>query len=215
MTCRAQIPRRELWLAALARQPATGGRGAKLKIGLNMKQISRYHPLLVMLHWVLAVLIIAELSLGFFGLAATPNSDPGKVGILRVHMMGGVLILALMVFRFIVRMRTPRPADATTGYPLLDRIAPISHYGFYVLLLMMVGTGFATAIIAGLGEIVFGSSGAPLPPTLMTYPAFVAHIFFAMLLSGLVILHVLDAHPSSYSHQRCFTTRSYGEGNRG
>jgi len=88
-------------------------------------------------------------------LAATPNSDPRKIGILRVHMMGGVLILALMVFRFIVRMRTSRPADATTGYPLLDRIAPISHYGFYVLVPMMVGTGFATAIIAGLGEIVF------------------------------------------------------------
>ena len=29
-----------------------------------------------------------------------------------------------MVIRFIVRMRTSRPADATTGYPLLDRIAP-------------------------------------------------------------------------------------------
>jgi len=36
-----------------------------------MKQITRYHPLRVTLHWVLAVLIIAELSLGFFGLAAT------------------------------------------------------------------------------------------------------------------------------------------------
>src|SRR5262245_5170178 len=158
-----------------------------------MNQISRYHPLLVTLHWVLAGLIIAELTLGFFGLAATPNSDPRKIGILRLHMMGGVLILALMIFRFIVRMRTSRPAGATTGYPLLDRIAPISHYGFYVLVLMMVGSGFATAIIAGLGDIVFGSSGAPLPPTLMTYPALVAHIFFAMLLCGFVILHVLAA----------------------
>jgi cytochrome b561 len=62
-----------------------------------------------------------------------------------------------------------------------------------VLVLMMVGTGFASAIAAGLGEIVFGSSGNPLPPNLMTYPAFVAHILFAMLLSGLVILHALAA----------------------
>src|SRR5262249_15379057 len=157
-----------------------------------MKQISRYHPLLVTLHWVLAVLIIAELMLGFFGLAATPGFDPRKIGMLRVHMMGGVLIPALMVFRFIVRMRTSRPADATTVSasrshrthlpPLLLRAGP-----------MMVGIGFATAIIAGLGEIVFGASGVPLPPTLMTYPAFVAHIFFAMLLSGFVILHVLAA----------------------
>jgi cytochrome b561 len=155
-----------------------------------MKQIARYHPLLVALHWVLAALIIAELSLGFFGLAATPSSEPGKIGILRVHMMGGVLILALMVFRFIVRMRTSRPPAATTGFPLLDRMVPITHYGFYVLVLMMVGSGFATAIA---GEIVFGSSGAPLPPMLMTYPPFVAHVFFAVLLAGFVVLHVLAA----------------------
>ena len=158
-----------------------------------MKQVSRYHPLLVTLHWVLAVLIIAQLTLGFFGLAATPHSDPQKIGILRVHMAGGMLILGLMVIRFIVRMRTSRPADATTGHPVLDRIAPISHYGFYVLVLLMVGSGFATAILAGLGEIVFGPSGAPLPRTLTIYPTFVAHVFFAALLVGLIVLHVLAA----------------------
>jgi cytochrome b561 len=54
----------------------------------KMKQVSRYHPLLVTLHWVLAVLIIAALAVGFFRLAATPNSDPQKIGVLRVHMAG-------------------------------------------------------------------------------------------------------------------------------
>jgi len=98
-----------------------------------------------------------------------------------------------MVIRFIVRMRTSRPAAATTGHPLLDRIAPISHYGSYVLVLLIVGTGFATAIPAGLGEIVFGPSGAPLPPTLMIYPTFVAHVFSATLLVGFIVLHVLGA----------------------
>ena len=66
-----------------------------------MPPVSRYHPLLVALHWVLAFLIIAALTLGFFGLAATPNSDPQKIAILRVHMAGGMLILALMGIRFI------------------------------------------------------------------------------------------------------------------
>src|SRR5438046_2240963 len=144
-----------------------------------MKHVSRYHPLLVALHWVLAVLIIAQLTLGFFALAATPNSNPQKIGLLRLHMAGGALILALMLIRFIVRMRTSRPADATTGYPLLDRLAPISHYGFYVLVLLMAGTGFATAILSGLNIIVFGPSGAALPPALTIYPTFIAHVFFA------------------------------------
>jgi cytochrome b561 len=160
---------------------------------LKMKYVSRYHPLLVTLHWVLAFLIIAALTLGFFGLAATPNSDPQKIGVLRVHMAGGMLILVLTGIRFIIRMRTSRPADATTGYPLLDRIAPISHYGFYVLVLLMVGTGYTTGILAGLPAIVFGGSGAPLPPTFMIYPTWVAHGYIATLLVGLIILHVLAA----------------------
>jgi cytochrome b561 len=70
------------------------------------------------------------LALGFFGLAATPNADPGKIDILRVHMEGGMLILALMVVRFIVRLQTARPDGATTGHPFLDRIAPITHADF-------------------------------------------------------------------------------------
>ena len=56
-----------------------------------MKQVSRYHPLLVSLHWVLAVLIITALAMGFFVLAAMPNVDPQKIGVLRVHMAGGML----------------------------------------------------------------------------------------------------------------------------
>jgi cytochrome b561 len=158
-----------------------------------MKQVSRYHPLLVALHWLLAVLIIAALIAGFFALAAMPNSDPEKIGVLRQHMAGGMLILALMVIHFIVRMLTARPAAATTGYPLLDRIAPITHYGFYILILLMAGTGFATALLAGLPEIVFAGSGAPLPSTFTIYPTRVAHGYIAMLLVGLITLHVLAA----------------------
>jgi cytochrome b561 len=159
----------------------------------EIKHVSRYHPLLVALHWVLAVLLIAALIAGFFGLAATPNSDPRKIDALRAHMAGGMLILALMGIRFIVRMRTSRPANATTGHPLLDRIAPISHYGFYVLVLLMAGTGYTTAILAGLPAIVFAGSGAPLPPSFLIYPTRVAHGYIATLFAGFIVLHVLAA----------------------
>ena len=73
-----------------------------------MYQVSRYHPLLVTLHWVLAVLMVAALAVGFLGLAPTPNSDSQKIGVLRVHMAGGMLILVLMGIRFIVRMCASR-----------------------------------------------------------------------------------------------------------
>jgi len=158
-----------------------------------MKQVARYHPLLVALHWLLAFLIIAALFAGFFLLAAMPNSDPQKIRVLLVHMAAGMTILALMVVRFIVRMLTSRPAPATTGHPLPDRIAPITHYGFYVLVLLMVGTGYATAILAGLNRIVFQGSGEPLPESFAAYPTFIAHGYIALLLAGFIVLHVLAA----------------------
>jgi cytochrome b561 len=155
--------------------------------------VSRYHPLLVTLHWLLAVLIVAMLCVGFLLAASMPNTDPQKIGVLLLHMAGGMLVLALMVVRFIVRMRISRPANATTGYPLLDRLAPITHYGFYVLVLLMAATGYATAILAGLNRSVFQGSGDPLPPHFSVYPSFVAHGMLAALLAGLIILHVLAA----------------------
>jgi len=155
--------------------------------------VSRYHPLLVVLHWLLAVLILAMLGVGFFKLATMPNTDPEKIRILLIHMSLGMLILALMAVRFILRMCTARPADATTSHPHLDRIAPVIHYGFYVLVVLMAGTGLATAILAGLNRSVFQGSGEPLPPNFATYPTFVAHGTLALLLAGFIILHLLAA----------------------
>ena len=155
-------------------------------------QVSRYHPLLVTLHWLLALLIIGALTVGFW-LASTPNADPEKIGVLRLHMSVGMLILALMVVRFGVRTLTSRPPPATTGSPLLDRIAPITHYGFYVLVVLMVVSGYATGVLAGLPAIVFGHSGAPLPADFMVYPTFLAHGAIALLLVGAILLHVLAA----------------------
>jgi cytochrome b561 len=155
--------------------------------------VSRYHPLLVALHWLLAVLIIAMLCVGFFKLATMPNNDPGKIGILLIHMSLGMSILALMAIRLIVRLATARPAAAATGHPLLDRIAPVTHYGFYVLVFLMAATGLATAILAGLNRSVFQGTGEPLPPSFAAYPSFVAHYFVALLLAGLIVLHLAAA----------------------
>jgi cytochrome b561 len=111
--------------------------------------VLRFHPLLVTLHWLVAALIIALLCIGFFLATAMSNSDPQKPTLLMWHMAGGMFVAVLMTLRLAVRLLTSRPADATTGYPRLDRIAKLTHYGFYVLVFLMAGTGLATAILAG------------------------------------------------------------------
>src|SRR5262249_21315603 len=94
-------------------------------------QVSRYHPLLVALHWFLAVLIFAALALGALVMAKMPNTEPMKIEALRSHMAGGGAILLLMLVRLFVRTRTTHPAAASAGHPALDRLAWLSHRLFY------------------------------------------------------------------------------------
>jgi cytochrome b561 len=158
-----------------------------------MKTVSRYHPLLVALHWLLAVMITGSLLVGFFVLAATPNTDPAKLDLLELHMAGGMTILLLMAIRLAVRWRTAKPAAATIGNAFADRLAPVTHYGFYVLVFLMVVTGYTTGILAGLNRSVFARSGEPLPADFADYPTFVAHGLLAGILAGFVALHVFAA----------------------
>jgi len=153
----------------------------------------RYHPALVALHWLLAAFIVGALVLGMFVLKTIPNSSPGKIEALRAHMIGGAAILALMIARLVVRLATARPEPATIGSPILDRIARISRLAFYGLVAGMVATGLATAVLAGLPDIVFGASGAPLPESFAIFPTRVIHGVLAKLLVTLIFVHASAA----------------------
>jgi len=157
-----------------------------------MPQFLRYHPLLVILHWLLAVLIIAALALGALVMVNIPNSDPMKIEALRSHMAGGAVILLLMLARLLVRSRTAHPAPAATGHSLLDWLAWGSHRLFYGAVIVMAGSGIVMAVQTGLPEIVFGGHGT-LPADFWVYPLRTVHYLTSRVLIGLIALHIAGA----------------------
>jgi cytochrome b561 len=151
---------------------------------------SRYQPVLVALHWLLALLIIGLLCLGFFVLADMPNTDPKKLDILVWHMSGGMFVLVLMILRLIVRRWSARPAAATTGSPVLDRLASMAHGTLYVIVFLMIASGWTTGwLISG----AFQPHGEPLPKTFDALPSFQVHSVLATLLAILIAAHVAAA----------------------
>jgi cytochrome b561 len=62
-----------------------------------------------------------------------------------------------------------------------------------LLIFAMVGTGLATALLAGVLPIVYGGSVPPLPPTFLVYDARVAHGIIAWGMVAFVALHVTGA----------------------
>jgi cytochrome b561 len=159
---------------------------------ISSHQVSRYHPLLVALHWVLAFLITAALALGALVMVHIPNSDPLKLEALRSHMAGGVVILLLMLVRLFVRARTAHPATASTGNAALDRLARASHRMFYGAVLVMAGSGIVMALQTGLPAVLLAGDGT-LPADFWDYPARTVHYGASRVLIGLIALHVAGA----------------------
>jgi cytochrome b561 len=153
---------------------------------------ARYHTALVILHWLLAVLLIVALAIGTFALKTVPNSSPDKIDALRGHMIAGGLILVLTLVRLVVRLKTTHPAPATTGFALLDRLAPATHWALYLLVLLMAGSGVAMSVLAGLPGIVFGGVGT-LPVNFDALPPRAVHGIVAKLLMLFIAMHFAAA----------------------
>ena len=148
----------------------------------------RYRPLQVSLHWLVVILVFALFIVGK-SMSRLPN-DAEKLTPLALHMDLGIITLVVIVFRFVMRMRLPKPAHASTGNAFLDWIGKIVHYALYALVFLMAVSGLSLSMQAGLAPMVFGGSGASLPADFYDFAARMLHGFIAPVLFLLIVLHV-------------------------
>ncbi len=148
----------------------------------------RYHPALVILHWLSAFLILLTLFAGLGMLGDMPNT-PQKAPMLATHMTMGLTILTLTVIRLVVRFISKKPAPATAGHPLLDKIGRATHWLLYLGALGMGLSGLGIAVQSGILPLL-GGGEIPLPADFMVYPPRIGHGWVARLLLGLIALHI-------------------------
>lgn len=153
----------------------------------------KYHPLLIALHWIMALLIVVLLLAGTFLLAPLANDNPQKIDGLFGHMLFGITVMALLIVRLITRVRTQKPPHASTGNPTLDKIGVWTHWGFYALIFIVAGSGMAMSAMAGLPGIVFFGSGEPLPQSFWDFWPRYVHGIATKLLAALIVLHIAAA----------------------
>ena len=143
---------------------------------------SRYHPVVVVFHWLTAALMAVMLYLGYVKLS-TPGLDPDTLPVLRMHMAGGMLILTVTLIRLAARWLTGR--KSRTPRPEFQR----AHLMLYGVLILTILVGYVNAIDAGLPAIVFGGSGAPLPADFHERIGSVTHRWLAWALSAQILMH--------------------------
>ena len=100
-----------------------------------------------LLHWLVAVLVVLMAWLGLT-MGDLPNG-PDKVATYALHKSIGLTILGLVVLRLGWRLYAgaPRPVPGTPAWQ--DRVAGISHWSLYLLLLAMPLSGWMLNSAAG------------------------------------------------------------------
>lgn len=125
---------------------------------------ARYHPVLVALHWVIALLIVVTAFLaigGGEGGRRLGGATMAGLPILGIHMILGILVLVLLVVRLLIRWRTRQPDWATVGSALLDKVGMLTHWALYFFTFAITITGLILALQTNrLGRIFTPSSGA-------------------------------------------------------
>jgi cytochrome b561 len=102
----------------------------------------------ISLHWGIAALIVAQFVLHDPIVAAwealAKGENPVIGPLVMAHVIGGSLVLALVVWRLVIRMRRGVPALPEKEAPLLKGLAHLTHWTLYALMVVLPITGLLT-----------------------------------------------------------------------
>lgn len=147
------------------------------------------------MHWVSALIIALLLLVGLFLFEGKMSDYPAKAGFMMVHMAGGSLLAVLTVFRIAWRAFRARFARSERDFSDQSRGWFQSlPWLLYAILLGVIATGFATAVLSGLNLAIFGGDQAALVPnwpdmTILSIHGWLARsLFFIATAHGMIAI---------------------------
>jgi cytochrome b561 len=155
--------------------------------------IRRFTALQRLLHWLMAICILAML---FIGVGMVSSIMPKYLTLVSIHRPLGIGILVLALIRLAVRLRSgapPLPMDLPEPMKLA---AHLSHYLLYALMIGMPLIGWAMLSTAAYPVVLYGSVDLPaILPQSDSLHAMLwdAHFYLAFAFFALILLHIAAA----------------------
>lgn len=113
-----------------------------------------YNRTQIALHWAVALVLVVS----FFShdamkagwRAFNRGQDYASIGV-QVHVIAGIVVLALVALRLLLRWWTGVPDMPPGTHPLMSRAASLSHWALYAVLVLMPVSGML-AWFGGIGD---------------------------------------------------------------
>ena len=153
----------------------------------------RFTVLQRLLHWLMAICILAML---FIGVAMVSTVMPKYLTLVSIHKPLGIAILVLALVRLVVRLRYGAPSLPADLPEPMKLAAQLSHYVLYLLMIGMPLIGWAMLSAAAYPVVLFG--GVRLPPILPQSDSlhallWNAHYYLAFAFFAVILLHIAAA----------------------
>lgn len=146
----------------------------------------------IALHWILAVLLVGMVALGWYMMAI--EEQPGSGWYFNLHKSVGITVFVLVLLRVTWRL-THRPERLPPSVPGWQRRLSSWTQGLlYACMILMPATGFTGAIYSKHGVSFFGIALPGAAPNHdLSEQFFSVHGVIVWILVGLVTLHVAGA----------------------
>jgi len=153
-----------------------------------------YSPLFKFIHLICALAVFVIIPLGFYMKGV--GDEELLITLFDSHKSLGVLILAIVIFRIYLRIKSVEPSS-TASHTRLERVLSIiTHRSLYALLLLMPLSGWLMSNAAGFAVPFFGLFELPdlvakNDDAMAVYQS--VHFFAAFTLIALIMLHAAGA----------------------
>jgi len=169
----------------------------------------------IVIHWLMALAIFGMFALGLW-MTSLDYYNPWYHRAPYIHKSVGMLTLFLLMFRLIWAGTNIKPAIAGKAWERL--LALTVHRTHYVLMLIVMLSGYLIPTAKGVGVDVFGWFTATA--TLASIPrqadiAGVIHLWSAWALIGLAVLHAGAALKHHFVNRDATLLRMFGLQNKG
>lgn len=156
---------------------------------------STYPARLRLLHWVTAILVVAQCALALTNALVYESRPVLAEAVVQAHLSIGAIILIVTILRLATRFTHPVPAlpnGMSKGWKTSARSV---HAALYLLLILLPITGYVKLAALGFEIAVFGLLPLPALPFDPNLAAFarMAHKGLAILLGAMVLGHVAAA----------------------
>tara|TARA_R110002126_G_scaffold160458_13_gene308142 strand:- start:4817 stop:5368 length:552 start_codon:yes stop_codon:yes gene_type:complete len=173
---------------------------------------TRYGMVSIILHWLVAVAIFSLFALGYWMVDLTYYSSWYRSAPYW-HKSIGIMLFFLVIFRLFWRFSTQKPRALSSHSVLEKRLARITHIVLYLLLLLIMLSGYLISTADGRPIAVFDWFNVPALGELFPRQADIAgaiHQYLAYGLVGLSAFHALGALKHHFIDKDSTLRRMFG-----